>query len=240
MKLDRVTITGADDSVDSRDLIALSAEFPFVEWGILFSRSSHGARPRYPSSSWVTTHLPALGQAGVQLSAHLCGGWVRSLVLDGDFAWRACYRATGHYFARIQLNFHGRFHEQHPAFGRVLDMDGREFILQCDGVNDEAVAQLANAQPRISPLFDQSGGAGVSPEAWPSTTWAPGYVGYAGGIGPHNVILELERIRKVAFDQRIWIDMERRVRTADDSALDLGLVRSVLEQVAARNRHLVA
>ena len=31
--LDRVTITGADDSVRPTDLLELSREFPFVEWG---------------------------------------------------------------------------------------------------------------------------------------------------------------------------------------------------------------
>lgn len=239
MKLDRVTITGADDSVTAADLIALSAEFPFVEWGILFSRSSHGARPRFPSSSWVTTNIPALGAADVKLCAHLCGGWVRALVLDGDFAWRACYRATGHNYARIQLNFHGEFHRQHPTFARVIEMDGRQFILQCDSVNDDAVKVLchseANTRERTFavPLFDTSGGAGVLPDGWPAH-WGPGiYCGYAGGLSPSNVLQQLELIEKAApGPQPIWIDMERQVRTPDDSALDLTKVRSVLEQVA--------
>jgi hypothetical protein len=33
MNLHTVTITGADDSTDINELVALSAVFPFVEWG---------------------------------------------------------------------------------------------------------------------------------------------------------------------------------------------------------------
>ena len=50
--LTRVTITGADDAVDPGALVALSAEFPFVEWGILFSKSREG-EARYPSAEWA-------------------------------------------------------------------------------------------------------------------------------------------------------------------------------------------
>src|SRR6187431_1164001 len=106
MKIDRITITGVDDSVSAADLIAISQRFPFVEWGVLFSRSTHGTRPRYPSSSWLTTNIPALAAAGVQLSAHLCGGWVRAMVV-GDFAWRECYQTLSPHFQRIQVNFGG-------------------------------------------------------------------------------------------------------------------------------------
>ena len=71
MKLDRVTITGADDSVDPLQLRALSLEFPFVEWGILVSHSNtictSYPKPRFPSPKWiadlqglvsVTGHVP--------------------------------------------------------------------------------------------------------------------------------------------------------------------------------------
>lgn len=50
--LERVTITGADDSTDISQLVELSQEFPFVEWGILVSRRSEGG-PRFPSREWI-------------------------------------------------------------------------------------------------------------------------------------------------------------------------------------------
>src|SRR5437867_3256069 len=103
MILDRVTITGADDSIHPTDLVALSKEFPYAEWGILFSGSRQGS-PRYPTLAWISDLWKASGY-GLQLSAHLCGKWVRELVLDANFSWR---REDQYFdmFKRIQLNFH--------------------------------------------------------------------------------------------------------------------------------------
>lgn len=52
--LRRVTLTGADDTVSPHELAALSARYPFVEWGILVSRCppEHG-RHRFPSLPWL-------------------------------------------------------------------------------------------------------------------------------------------------------------------------------------------
>ena len=40
--LERITVTGADDLVDPAELCAIAADFPFVEWGILFSAKRTG------------------------------------------------------------------------------------------------------------------------------------------------------------------------------------------------------
>ena len=48
MKLHTVTITGTDDSTNMADLVALSREFPFVEWAILVSESHEGGF-RFPT-----------------------------------------------------------------------------------------------------------------------------------------------------------------------------------------------
>ena len=45
------------------------------------------------------------------------------------------------------------------------------------------------------------------------------------------MVEQVEKIKSVA-NGRIWIDMETRVRTADDSRLDESLVESVLAQCA--------
>ena len=45
-------MTGADDSVDPKELFRISEKYPFVEWGILFSKSATG-RYRYPSKEWI-------------------------------------------------------------------------------------------------------------------------------------------------------------------------------------------
>lgn len=241
-QLDRVTITGADDSVTAEDLITISQEFPFVEWGILFSRRlqdttlTQERTPRYPSPAWILHELPLLDEAGVQLSAHLCGGWVRALALEGDFAWKRCNPRTSQIFPRIQLNFHAerQFRDTHHEFAAILEREeeaGHQIILQVDGVNDTWITQLVIENGIGVPLFDTSHGAGVSPSRWPKA-WPKTFCGYAGGLSPTNVVDEITRIREVACGERIWIDMERQVRTDDDRALDLDKVCRVLTQCA--------
>lgn len=224
MKLDRVTITGADDSIHPSALISLSQEFPFVEWGILFSGSQTG-NPRFPSPEWVRGLPP-----GLQYAAHLCGRYVRDLVLEAHFTWWE--GRPGNFFDRIQLNFHGQFHRQHRNFlGEATLRADAQFILQCDGVNDDAVRDLCRQAPeRFVPLFDTSGGAGRLPTSWPEI-WPDQYCGYAGGLGPDNVIEQLKMIEAKTNGRRFWIDMERRVRTPDDRGFDLRKVYEVLAQV---------
>ena len=52
-------------------------------------------------------------------------------------------------------------------------------------------------------------------------------MGYAGGIGPDNVV---DVLRDIGPVRPTWIDMESGVRTGDK--FDLAKVRRVLEQVA--------
>lgn len=243
MILDRVTITGADDSIDPIDLVKLSEEFPFVEWGILFSPRHQGSY-RYPSDKWLSEFWK-VRKSSMKLSAHLCGRWVRDIVLDADFSWFRDYASISDFFQRVQLNFHGQYHRKSIHLEHNLKaINSKQFILQCDAVNDNDILSLANSGACV-PLFDVSGGAGKVPEKWPEV-WPGIYCGYAGGLGPHNVDSELHRIEGVVslddrihidFDEevvgpdvRIWIDMEKNVRSEDDSLFDLDKVRDVLVQ----------
>jgi hypothetical protein len=57
-------------------------------------------------------------------------------------------------------------------------------------------------------LFDTSGGAGVLPQEWPVPA-KDFWCGYAGGLGPFNVIEQVRKIETVCA-KPFWIDMERR------------------------------
>lgn len=228
MNLDRVTITGADDSISPEALISLTEKYPFVEWGVLFSGKKQGG-PRYPSDRW----MGGLGQVASKLPnlcAHLCGKWVRDIVLEAEPGWWGKYARYVPIFKRIQLNFHGQFHKAHPLFGEaILKLKRHEFILQHDGVNDETILKLGGELP-VAPLFDRSGGAGVVPASWPAPIWK--YQGYAGGLGPENIEEEIRRIGEAAGESRIWVDMETRVRSEDDAVFDLEKVETCLKLAA--------
>ena len=51
MSLELVSLTGADDHVAPEALAALSAQYPFVEWAILYFPEKDGT-PRNPSAPW--------------------------------------------------------------------------------------------------------------------------------------------------------------------------------------------
>jgi hypothetical protein len=225
MNLDRVTITGADDSVAPASLLPLTRRYPFVEWGILFSGSRQGT-PRYPSATWLGALADHAFSNEMDLSAHLCGRWVRDLVLHGDLTFKDEYNSLWPIFQRLQLNFHGQFHKAVLGFRQQLSLcRDKEFILQHDGVNDETILTLGAALP-VVPLFDRSGGAGIVPKDWPKPIWK--YQGYAGGLGPENIEAEIHRIGEAAGGSRIWIDMETKVRSADDTKFDLEKVETCL------------
>jgi hypothetical protein len=221
----RVTITGADDSISAHQLKSISRRFPFVEWGILFSLSQQGGT-RFPTERWIE-HLPE----GLNYCAHLCGRYVRDAVLESKLTWLPNARNRPEIFQRIQLNFHGQFHKAHASLPEMLATTQKQIIFQCDGVNDDSVLDLCMFNSDFSPLFDTSGGAGILPDRWPSA-WSGTYCGYAGGLGPDNVLPQLDLIHRAASNQKFWIDMERRVRSEDDSRFDLGKVKRVLEACA--------
>lgn len=227
MPLRTVTITGADDSTSIPALLDLSKEFPFVEWGILISHQSVGDF-RFPSFSWIE-RLVACAPLEINLSTHMCGRWVRQL-LCGELEWRDL-PVIAMASRRVQINTHGKPHVSTLQMMSALkDHYKQQFIFQWDGVNDHLAMAARGFNLNVSALFDTSGGAGILPKSWPKPhPEIP--MGYAGGLGPENVSTEIEKIEAVC-SKDYWIDMERRVRSADDSCLDLDAVRTVLLKAA--------
>jgi len=222
-----VTITGADDATNINDLVELSKEFPFVEWGILVSRD-HFGEPRFPFNHWISQFSKAAEINELQVATHICGAWVKELLI-GELDWTAL-PACVNISDRIQINTHSETHSStFSMVNRLKELSQKKFIFQLDGVNNLLPYALKSCGFRAQGLFDKSGGRGIIPDKWPSPTFAfP--IGFAGGLGPDNVKEEISRINDVCRAP-YWIDMQRRVRTEDDSSLDINKVRSVLQQV---------
>ena len=77
-------------------------------------------------------------------------------------------------------------------------------------------------------LVDASGGRGKSPEEWRRLD-TDKQVGFAGGLGPDNIVAELRRIRAVATGDW-WIDMEGKLRNELDW-FDVKRARAVIGAV---------
>lgn len=227
MILDRVTVTGADDSTNPEALLLLSKKYPFVEWGILLSKSQEG-RFRFPSVLWLQG-LYKISDA-LNLSGHICGQWVRK-ICTGEDDFFIDRQALVPMFKRLQLNFHRHSHRMlDEPFAKLLKRNPVQYIFQLDDVNNWILDYAQEAGIDAVPLFDLSGGAGRLPEHWPKAR--PGYCGYAGGLSPHNVEQELRQIAQAAGDNRVWIDVETHVRSTDDSKFELDKVELFLQTVA--------
>lgn len=244
MILDRVTITGADDSIEPADLLQLTLDFPFVEWAILISGSAGSeGRPRFPSRTWLQRFKDYVHGSSLQfqLSLHVCGRQVRQL-LQGQVEQQLLEDAS--FFQRVQLNFHALNEKCAPEafYKALLKFKPCQFIFQIDGSNGnehyEAILleDIEYGDPKLDavPLFDVSGGAGIVPAEWPQPAYKHVnqdflYHGYAGGLGPDTLEQQLPLIAKAAGDIRVWVDMETRVRSPDDALFDLAKVRRCLE-----------
>lgn len=230
MKLTRVTITGADDQVEHAALLDLSEAFPFVEWGILRSRKLNEVRgsewhktgaPRYPSPAWRDGFGCAADRRGTrtQLAAHLCGDLAREALSGEDSWWNCC--SLG--YRRVQLNGFSKY--RLPLLRCATRIPTVEWILQTADLASECHAlELEKIHPNVVHLLDASGGRGVV-ERWAERPEAR--LGYAGGIGPDNVVEQIQHLLRYSTPQDFWIDMESGVRT--DDRFDLVKVRRVLE-----------
>lgn len=221
-----MTISGIDDGTTAQELIEITKEYPFVEWGLLLS-SRKDPMPRYPTTEWFLG-LESLTQQGVRFSGHICGSWARK-ICEGIFP----EEIDRPMFSRIQLNI--------AQFIKSGIKDVRP-IASCLPRNRENIIQVGSALREgldvalglkqfdftVSVLFDSSGGHGVTPEHWP--TFIKGIkCGFAGGLGFDNLAKELNSLASYVKDTSIWIDMESKVRTDDNMKIDLEKVRRCLD-----------
>ncbi len=233
--INRVTITGADDSIDPINLVQLSLKYPFVEWGILVSKKIMGNH-RFPSQRWLQglektryTDLPDM-----KLSMHVCGMWVRQLLLGQVDLQQEIGEPLYHIFQRIQINTHAEKHDYNAKGFEHLQILGvaKVFIFQYDGVNTELLQMASDYNIRHSALFDLSHGIGILPEQWPDLL-PNTKCGYAGGLSPENLEQQIQRIEQKAGDTEVWIDMETHVRSNMDQQFDLRKVEKCL-QIASK------
>ncbi len=234
MQLKTVTVTGADDSVEPEDLLALQEKYPFAEFGILIS-AGHlpDGTSRFPGTAWMRW-LAVLAEAHpeLKLAGHICGTLVRDIFLG---SWRIVEQDYLHaitkYFGRLQINTHAQkidYVEKDFLDGLLRQrLSGKGVIFQIDGVNDAAFKSARAVRPGAVGLFDLSHGAGLLPSSWPLAM--PPYCGYAGGLSPENVVAQLDKIAEAVKRAEsiegqnidIWIDAETHLRSDNDTIFDL-------------------
>ena len=235
--INKVTVTGADDSVDINKMFEIQEKYPFVEWGILLSEkySLGDGAGRFPSKKWLQELINSnsISRTKLNLSGHICGKWVTKTLLGEFPCLETIHGNFPDYFTRFQLNTHAELHkvdfDKLDLVLKKLRSNVQSVIFQLDGVNDIMVPMWKRNHRNISGLFDLSHGAGILPSAWPKPIEGM-YCGYAGGLSPDNVIEQLEKIVIAnGDDKETWIDAETLLRSPDNRTFDLDKVVQFLE-----------
>lgn len=222
MRIATITFTGADDhtSIDSMELV--SWMFPAIEWGILFSPNN--GRPRYPSMEWIRN----LAYREVRLSAHFCGNASKEVLELKNFSSIDWLPTT---FNRVQVNYNFAANAKYDLYAftsYVRANRHRDFILQYNANNEQVLNLLFSEKvpSNLHLLVDSSGGRGtpIANFHYPKKV---NRVGFAGGIGLHNIAELAVKISCMPpSDMITWLDMESSLRSKDK--FDLKTVVSIM------------
>ena len=256
MLLDTITFTGVDETTEFDKLLAISAENPQVEWGILVGSQTGMV---YPAQNMIFPPLPlvlhtqrlAKKNEG-RWALHLCGSFARN-IFEKDNSPSGYYQYLGllrlcHGFQRVQVNLHGDAFN--PKDIEVRTHHLKTFIenVECEKVilqHRDSWDKVPMEHQKLEYLFDRSGGAGRAAfKEWPEVPeFDSGIlhvrerVGYAGGIGPDTIDYAMQWLSYTTpyTRARVWFDMEGRIRTY--GCLDLEKVQKVLARVDEWERY---
>jgi phosphoribosylanthranilate isomerase len=218
----QVTFTGIDALTDIGRVIALGKSYPGVEFGILFSRRMHSEDPRYMTFQEIQSALSKLA-GKVDLALHVCGRAVGELVSGSpDILDLVCNGIS-----RVQLNFKmSNVPFSLEQLEEFIEHSKVPVITQEFPANSDLKTVVMSSNHQI--LFDTSGGRGVLAERY-QAPFPHKRTGYAGGIGPSNIVDVAKQVNEVSTTADVWIDMEERIRT--DMYLDLDKCEAVLREV---------
>lgn len=236
-----VTLTGAGEATTFTAMKTLSERFDFVEWGVLYNPERAGQDNRCPSLEWLERFAKKANTARMNIALHLCGKTIAAL-LDGiqnrtrserpDDVKRILELASK--FGRVQINTRAKLKHLEGYKKLVCELHRSEnctrVIFQWNEHNAPVCKDL-RGEPGFEVLADASGGRGVSPEAWPQLSeWDAQRPGYAGGMGPDNIVEQIAALQSLTNGSPFWVDMEGKIRD-DQDRFDLARCESVLSQV---------
>ncbi len=236
-----VTLTGAGEKTSFARMNALSVDFPFVEWAVLYSIERAGKENRYPPKAWLERFATKAQKAGMNIALHLCGTAVK-VVLAAMTVPRLERTAEAQEllalcekFDRVQVNVHGK-KEDAAEFEALADTlrhtENRTRLIVQYFPSNAALAEALARKSDIDILCDSSGGRGLECREWPKLdTMTFRRLGFAGGLSRYRIVPALEGIHEAYPDRPIWVDMEGKIRDENDQ-LCLDHCWSVLNQTA--------
>ena len=222
-----ITFTGVDENTDLDRCIDIAERFDHkVEWGILasFSNKAH----RYPNIKFLRHAIQYLDRHS-SVAVHLCGEYAReanagNFDKPGSVLHDDLYDFVD-FVPRWQINLVAGAYD-------LIELQTTAQLLYTTFIIQNRTSKLPeNAKdeyPNLRFVQDCSGGKGRLIDVSKSPVIDdPDYMmGYAGGIGPDNVVDVVDQIQS----NRYWIDMESSLRNESDW-FDLDRVEKVCELV---------
>lgn len=232
------TLTGAGETTSLSDMAALSRKYPFLEWAILYAPTRSGKENRYPSLQWITEFVEFATKRKMNIALHLCGDAVKQVLqhFSPEGARSPELIELMQKFDRVQLNRVFKLADvtqiRRAAEFLIRDESPTRTVLQWNMKNLDVCRQLCSDRG-IDMLVDSSGGRGIERTDWPraadpSLGLRGNKTAYSGGLGLDNLREQLPRIRDAAAGYMFSVDMEGKIRTADDE-LDMPACTTVLK-----------
>jgi hypothetical protein len=207
------TLNGVDDAVNIHDIVRLSKEYPFAEWGVLVDGVDEGSK-RFPSKAWIEDF--AATTPGVYKSLQITCSRMPDVV-EGVTNVLSSYNLNG--FQRVLFSF-DLLAMPYTLISRILkwarEAPHLQFITQHNGKNQNVWKLFAEAGlNNHAVLFDSSNGTGRTPARWPEPiSGIP--CGYCGGLSPMNIEDNLAAIAGIIGDGVTWVDMASGLRDDND------------------------
>jgi len=224
------TLTGVDETTPLIELAVIADLYPHVEWGFLYSPKRAGTPGRYPSMERIERALTEVPKY-VRIALHICGIGVPHL-LEGEPVVSRLVEEIASRGGRVQLNFNASNGEVNlDELRLIIESNANVNFITQHNLSNQRVTQHLLGLPNHAVIFDASGGRGVIPPTWPAP-FSSSPCGYAGGLGPETLDVQLKLIQKAAGDADYWVDMEGKLRDVHDR-FDLRAARNCLELTLA-------
>jgi hypothetical protein len=230
MPLSYCSLTGVDETTPLVELAVVSDMYPYAEWGFLYSPKLQGTPGRYPSVARIQRAMKEL-PLYVRVALHVCDTGVARLLQD-DYIVSTLIEQVGARGGRVQLNFDAARDEIPSDRLRqvLLERPDIAFITRRTDGSASVIEVLAGVANHAF-LIDSSPTRGGSAQTWAAAPDS-GLCGYAGGLGPDNLALQLPRIYEAAGKAEFWIALDNRLRDHHDR-FSMSLARKCLEIVSA-------
>lgn len=244
MNIAKVSMIGANERLAATDIIDFIRAYPLAEIGIGVS-ATKGARgtPRFDyvqELQHLVCEKCVPGKTGT-IALHINGNGK-----DGDAGWPAMLSrgimpydlAAMMKFPNmsIQLNHFGYNFPAHnaqrladsKALWNIIAPQSRLILSYCEKTADYIdtfmrAASTHHGLLKWDVLYDASFGNGKMTAQYAAPLYPGIRQGYAGGLGPDNILDELPKIKAEQTDQdaEIWIDAEGKLQNDAKTTLDL-------------------